>query len=61
MKSPWPEEFNRQAVDLVSDLYFAPTEVSKQNLLAEGKNGKSIWVTGNTGIDALWTTIAPDY
>lgn len=61
MKSPWPEEFNRQAVDLVSDLYFAPTEVSKQNLLAEGKNGKSIWVTGNTGIDALRTTIAPDY
>ena len=61
MRSPWPEEFNRQAVDLVSDLYFAPTEVSKQNLLAEGKSEKSIWVTGNTGIDALRTTIVPDY
>ena len=55
--SPWPEEFNRQAVDIVSEYYFAPTEASKQNLLGEGKLESGIWVTGNTGIDALRTTV----
>ena len=55
--SPWPEEFNRQAVDIVSEYYFAPTEASKQNLLGEGKPESKIWVTGNTGIDALRTTV----
>lgn len=59
--SPWPEEFNRQAVDIVSKYYFAPTEASKCNLLAEGKPAGSIWVTGNTGIDALRTTVHDDY
>lgn len=59
--SPWPEEFNRQAVDIVANWYFAPTEVSKQNLLSEGKPEERIWVTGNTGIDALRTTVRDDY
>ena len=59
--SPWPEEFNRQAVDIVSEWYFAPTEQSRQNLLDEGKPEPKIWVTGNTGIDALATTVRPGY
>lgn len=59
--SPWPEEFNRQAVDLITQFYFAPTELSKQNLLDEGKPESQIWVTGNTGIDALRTTVRDDY
>ena len=59
--SPWPEEFNRQAVDIVSEYYFAPTETSKQNLLSEGKAEEKIFVTGNTGIDALRTTVRSDY
>lgn len=59
--SPWPEEFNRQAVDIVTEYYFAPTEVSKQNLLDEGKPAGKIFVTGNTGIDALATTVRNDY
>lgn len=59
--SPWPEEFNRQAVDIVSEYYFAPTEASKQNLIDEGKRAEKIWVTGNTGIDALRTTVREDY
>ena len=61
MQSPFPEEFNRQAVDLVSDFYFAPTEKAKEQLLKEGKNDCNIFVTGNTVIDALRTTIVPDY
>lgn len=61
MYSPWPEEFNRQAVDLICEYYFAPTEKSKQNLLAEGKPENKIYVTGNTGIDALKTTVTSDY
>ena len=59
--SPWPEEFNRQAVDIVSEYYFAPTEASRCNLLDEGKPDGRIWVTGNTGIDALRTTVREDY
>ena len=59
--SPWPEEFNRQAVDIVSEYYFAPTEQSKRNLLDEGKPESKIWVTGNTGIDALRTTVREGY
>lgn len=59
--SPWPEEFNRQAVDIVSSYYFAPTETSKVNLLAEGKPAERIFVTGNTGIDALRTTVCKGY
>ena len=59
--SPWPEEFNRQVVDIVSEYYFAPTEDSKSNLLDEGKPSNKIWVTGNTGIDALRTTVRSEY
>lgn len=57
MKSPYPEEFNRQAVDLICDYYFAPTETAKENLLKEGKKENNIFVTGNTVIDALRTTV----
>ena len=59
--SPWPEEFNRQAVDVISHWYFAPTDASKQNLLSEGKDTSRVFVTGNTGIDALKTTVEEDY
>lgn len=59
--SPYPEEFNRQAVDIISQFSFAPTEYSRQNLLKEGKDEKTIFVTGNTAIDALKTTVREDY
>ncbi|WP_416147621.1 non-hydrolyzing UDP-N-acetylglucosamine 2-epimerase [Salipaludibacillus sp. HK11] len=59
--SPYPEEFNRQAVGIVSKYNFAPTEMSKQNLLKEGKDPSSIYVTGNTAIDALTTTVMEEY
>lgn len=59
--SPWPEEFNRQVVDIVSRYYFAPTETAKQHLMDEGKPEDYIFVTGNTGIDALKTTIDNEY
>lgn len=59
--SPYPEEFNRQAVSIISSYNFAPTELSKQNLLKEGKAVESIYVTGNTAIDALKTTVQKDY
>ena len=53
MHSPFPEEFNRQSVDLISDLFFVPTEITKDNLIREGKKEECIFVTGNTVIDAL--------
>lgn len=59
--SPYPEEFNRQAVGIIAKYNFAPTETSKQNLLKEGKDPSSIFVTGNTAIDALKTTVRDDY
>ncbi|MBR5543450.1 MAG: UDP-N-acetylglucosamine 2-epimerase (non-hydrolyzing) [Oscillospiraceae bacterium] len=59
--SPFPEEFNRQAVSIVSKYNFAPTEMSKKNLLAEGRDEAAIYVTGNTAIDALKTTVREDY
>lgn len=59
--SPYPEEFNRQAVGIISKFNFAPTEMSKGNLLREGKDPASIYVTGNTAIDALKTTVREDY
>lgn len=59
--SPYPEEFNRQAVGIIAKYHFAPTEMSKQNLLKEGKNEEDIYVTGNTAIDALKTTVKEDY
>lgn len=59
--SPYPEEFNRQATGIISKYNFAPTENSKQNLLNEGKDKNTIFVTGNTAIDALKTTVRSDY
>ena len=59
--SPYPEEFNRQAVGIISKYNFAPTNMSKENLLREGKKEESIFVTGNTAIDALKTTVRKDY
>lgn len=59
--SPFPEEFNRQATGLIAKYHFAPTENSKKNLIAEGKNAGSIYVTGNTAIDALSTTVDSGY
>ena len=59
--SPYPEEFNRQAVGILSAYNFAPTEQSRQNLLREGKKPETIYVTGNTAIDALKTTVREDY
>ena len=59
--SPYPEEFNRQAVSIISQYNFAPTELSKQNLLREGKREETIYVTGNTAIDALKTTVQSNY
>ena len=59
--SPYPEEFNRQAVSIVAKYHFAPTQLSKENLLREGKKTEKIYVTGNTAIDALKTTVKADY
>ena len=59
--SPYPEEFNRQAVGIISKYNFAPTELSKENLLREGKDASTVYVTGNTAIDALKTTVREDY
>lgn len=59
--SPYPEEFNRQAVGIVSKFNFAPTELAKKHLLDEGKNPRSIYVTGNTVIDAMQHTVVEDY
>lgn len=61
LESPFPEEFNRQAVGIVAKYNFAPTERAKENLLKEGKDPKSIFVTGNTAIDALRTTVRANY
>lgn len=59
--SPYPEEFNRQAVGILAKYNFAPTEMARENLLREGKTDQSIFVTGNTAIDALRTTVRDDY
>lgn len=59
--SPYPEEINRQMVGAIADMHFAPTGQSRDNLLREGKKASDIWVTGNTAIDALKTTVRPDY
>lgn len=59
--SPYPEEFNRQAVSIISKYNFAPTELSKANLVKEGKDESTIYITGNTAIDALKTTVRDDY
>lgn len=59
--SPYPEEFNRQVVGIVAKYNFAPTDMSKKNLIKEGKDPSNIYVTGNTAIDALNTTVREDY
>lgn len=59
--SPFPEEMNRQLTDVLSDLYFAPTSLSKQNLLKESHSADNIFITGNTAIDALHETVQKDY
>lgn len=61
MSSPFPEEFNRQAVTLVSKLNFAPTQLAKDRLLKEGVSEDSIYVTGNTAIDALFSTVKEEF
>ena len=59
--SPFPEEFNRQGVGFIAQYHFSPTELSKLNLVNEGKIEEDIFVTGNTAIDALKTTVREDY
>lgn len=59
--SPYPEEMNRQLTGILADLHFSPTEKSAQNLLNEGKQEDRIYITGNTAIDALQTTVRDDY
>ena len=59
--SPFPEEFNRQATGIIAKYHFAPTENAKNNLLKEGKKEENIYVTGNTAIDALKTTVKENY
>ncbi|MBR6515109.1 MAG: UDP-N-acetylglucosamine 2-epimerase (non-hydrolyzing) [Clostridia bacterium] len=59
--SPYPEEFNRQAVSIISKYNFAPTEMSRDNLIREGRCANDIYITGNTAIDALKTTVRDDY
>lgn len=61
MYSPFPEEFNRECVDLLAAYHFAPTETAKKNLILEGKKADTVYITGNTVIDALKTTIDEDY
>lgn len=59
--SPFPEEANRQMVGILADMHFAPTEISRNNLINEGKDESKIYVTGNTAIDAMATTVKDDY
>lgn len=59
--SPYPEEFNRQAIDTIAEYYFAPTNYARENLLREGKKESEVYVTGNTVIDALQYTVQEDY
>ena len=59
--SPYPEEFNRQAVSIISDFNFCPTAISKNNLIKEGKREETVFITGNTAIDALKTTVNDNY
>ena len=61
LQAPYPEEFNRQAVSIIARYNFAPTERARQNLIREGKDPKRIWVTGNTAIDALKTTVRDNF
>lgn len=60
-ENPYPEEFNRQAISLVARYHFSPTEHSRENLLREGRDSSRVFVTGNTGLDALKSTVREDY
>lgn len=59
--SPFPEEMNRQMVDCMTDMYFAPTTLSKENLLKQNIDESKIYITGNTAIDAMDTTVDDNY
>lgn len=59
--SPYPEEFNREAVSIISEYNFAPTALAGDNLVREGRDPSKIWITGNTAIDALKTTVTEHY
>lgn len=59
--SPYPEEFNRQAVGIIAQYHFAPTEAAAKNLIKEGKNPENIYITGNTVIDAMKHTVIDNY
>lgn len=59
--SPYPEEFNREAVSIIAQYHFAPTALARDNLLKEGRDGSRIWVTGNTAIDAMKWTVRKEY
>ena len=61
LASPWPEEFNRQCVSILAKWNFAPTQLARENLVREGKKPESIYVTGNTVIDALKTTVREQF
>lgn len=61
MYSPYPEEFNREAVSLIAQYHFAPTVQTAENLLREGKEKSRVWITGNTAIDAMKLTVREDY
>lgn len=61
ISSPYPEEFNREAVSIIARYNFAPTQLSYDNLVKEGKNPGRIWITGNTACDALRTTVRESY
>jgi UDP-N-acetylglucosamine 2-epimerase (non-hydrolysing) len=61
INSPYPEEFNRQAIGSIAKYHFAPTEIAKNNLIKEGKDSLMIYITGNTAIDALKTTVRENY
>lgn len=61
INSPYPEEFNRQAVGIISQYNFAPTALARENLIKEGKDPSKIWITGNTVIDAMAHTVTEDY
>ena len=61
ISSPYPEEFNRQAVGIISEYNFAPTRLAATNLIKEGKNPNNIFITGNTVIDAMRHTVKEDY
>lgn len=61
LKAPYPEEFNRQGVGVLADYHFAPTRSAKDNLIKEGKKENTVYLTGNTVIDALKTTVVPNY